>query len=314
MGEVDLEAPADGCVLIRVSAVGLCGSDAHWYNEQSIGDSTLDGKLILGHEFAGVIEFGPRAGERVAGDPAIPCLDCVQCRTRRHNLCTNMRFAGHEGTDGALRRHLLWPERCLVPLPDPVPDAVGALLEPLGVALHAIDLAYLDPSQTAAVIGCGPIGLLLVFALRAMGVTRIRATDPLSHRRQAAGQLGATIGDVGALRNAADVVFDAAGTDVALADAMVAATPGGRVVVVGIPDGDRNRLTASMARRKELTMVWCRRMLPGDLALAAALAADHTATLHDLVSHTYVLGDTDKAFETLIDRRGLKVLVTPDGT
>lgn len=298
--------------MLRVEAVGLCGSDAHWYEEGGIGDSNLDSGLILGHEFSGVIESGSRSGERVAIDPAIPCLVCEQCRLQRHHLCTDLRFAGHGNTHGALRGHLVWPERCLIPVPAGLSDGAGALLEPLGVALHAIDLADLDPSMSVAVVGCGPIGLLIVIALGATGVSRIGAIEPLSHRRQAAGELGATVGPTISQNSEFDVVFDAAGTDKALKDALQGVRPAGRVVVVGIPAEDRTSITASLARRKELTLVWCRRMVPGDLARAAELAGSHTDTLDSLVTHRFGLGDVAEAFETLVDRRGLKVVVTPD--
>lgn len=316
--------PGDGEVLIRVTAVGLCGSDAHWYEEGGIGDASVGDGLILGHEFAGVIESGPRSGEPVAVDPAIPCLVCDPCRAGRHNLCLNIGFAGHASTHGALRGHLVWPERCLVPLPDNLEAEQGALLEPLGVALHAIDLAGLDRSSSIGVFGCGPIGLLLVSALRSMGVESIVVTDRLPHRLEAATRLGATHAilateDVvereavlGAAEGGLDYALETSGTDPALHSALTAVGPGARVVLVGIPNGDRTSFVASMARRKELSLVSCRRMLPQDLARAAALVGGGTVDLTGLVSHRYRLGQVEEAFRTLSERRGLKVMVEPE--
>jgi L-iditol 2-dehydrogenase len=310
--EQEVGEPGDGEVLIRVSAVGLCGSDAHWYEEGSIGDAELGLGLVLGHELTGVIESGPRTGERVAVDPAIPCLACDPCRRHQQNLCSDLRFAGHGSTHGGLRGHLVWPERCLTTLPEVVSDEVGALLEPLGVAIHAVDLAGIDASMKVGVVGAGPIGLLTLMVLRARGVKRIVASEPLSHRRDVAESLGADV-ESGPLGDSAlcDVVFDAAGTDTALATSLEAARPGGLVVAVGIPVGDRTTLAASVPRRKELTLRWCRRMDSGDLDRAASLAADRTEVLAGLVTHTYPMNAVDQAFDDLVTRRGVKVLVTP---
>jgi len=311
--EMEVDEPGDGEVLIQVRAVGLCGSDAHWFVEGAIGDAHLGSGLVLGHEFCGVIASGSRTGERVAVDPAIPCLVCEECVRHRHNLCLNLSFAGHGETHGALREQLVWPERCLVPMPDDMPDEVGALLEPLGVAIHAVDLAEIDDTMTVGVIGSGPIGLLVVVALQARGITRVVATDPLSHRLGAAASLGARAEPTPLADASArfDVVFDAAGTDAALASALDLARPGGQVVVVGIPPGDRTTVTASMARRKELTLRWCRRMNLGDLARAVSLATSRIDPLLGLVTHRYSLTDVGKAFETLVTRDGIKVLVNP---
>jgi L-iditol 2-dehydrogenase len=299
--------PLEGEALLRVLAVGLCGSDAHWFREGAIGDAFLDDGLVLGHEFSAVIETGPRAGQRVAVDPAIPCLACEQCTAGRPNLCLNLRFAGH-GIDGALRRHLIWPERCLVPIPDHISDEQGAMLEPLGVALHAISLAGDVEGASVGVTGCGPIGLLLIAALSRLGAGRIVATDPLAHRLEAAVAMGAEVLDG---EDRLGFVFETAGTDAALQTALTVAGPGGRVVLIGIPDADRTSFVASLARRKELTFVVCRRMLPGDLARAAEMAGSGLAGLESMVTHRYPIGQTAQAFLALIGQVGLKVMIIP---
>ena len=315
--------PAEGEVLIRVLAVGLCGSDAHWFEEGGIGDASLSGGLVLGHEFCGVIESGQRTGERVAVDPAIPCLSCEQCAAGRLHLCLDLRFAGHGTTDGALRGHLVWPERCLVPLPDNVSDEEGALLEPLGVALHAIDLGMLEAGALAGVAGCGPMGLLLMAALRERGVDRIVASDRRAHRLRVATTMGATETivateddeELGAWQAATgggvDVFFETSGTDTALHSALASTRPGGRVVLVGIPAKDRTSFVASMARRKELTLALCRRMVHQDLVRAAALVAGNRTGFDRLVSHSFPLSAAEQAFAVLAERSGVKVMVVP---
>jgi len=315
--------PGDGELLVRVTAVGLCGSDRHWLAEGSIGDAVLKQPLVLGHEFVGTVESGPRAGERVALDPAVPCGRCAVCRMERPHLCPELRFAGHGSTDGALRTLVAWPERLAYRLPDSLEDAEGALLEPLGVALHALDLGRIEPGTTAGVFGCGPIGLLLVQALRAAGATAELATDRLPHRVAAAAALGATDAYEAGGRGpparvsgglGVDVAFEAAGEDAALADAIDAVRPGGRVVIVGIPEGDRTSFTASTARRKGLTLLLCRRMEPADLPRAIRLAESGRVELAPLVSERHALSDWEDAFEALLERRGLKTIVEPQRT
>lgn len=173
--------PEAGETLVRVKAVGICGSDLLWYGKAGIGDARLEKPLILGHEFAGVIAEGPRKGERVAVDPAAPCYTSDFCLQGTPNLCEHLRFAGHDMEDGALREYLAWPTACLHSLPDSLTDADGVMLEPLGVAIHAVDLGKLQPGMTVGVFGCGPIGLLIIQIARLFGTQTLIATDIRSH-------------------------------------------------------------------------------------------------------------------------------------
>jgi L-iditol 2-dehydrogenase len=207
----------------------------------------------------------------------------------------------------------------LYPLPDALSDADGAMLEPLGVALHALDLGHVRLGSSVAVIGCGPIGLLLVQAVRAAGAGTVIATDPLPHRRQAAEKCGAdhawdADGPALAERVSAavglgvDVAFEVAGPDAAVDAAMTAARPGGRVVLVGIPDDDRTTFRASLARRKGLTIAMSRRM--NDIyPRAIGLVAQDRIDVASLVSDRFALADAAAAFTAAAARRGLKTIV-----
>jgi L-iditol 2-dehydrogenase len=312
--------PEPGCSLVRVTAVGICGSDLHWWTEAGIGDAVLRRPLVLGHEAAGVVADGPRRGERVAIDPAIPDGTCRPCRDGYRNLCVNIRFAGHGHQDGALREYLAWPSEQLHPLPDALSDADGAVLEPLGVAIHALDLGHLRLGGTAAVVGCGPIGLLLCQLLQVAGAASVTAFEPLPHRRAAAAGLGVTVADPAVAADPAalaeltgggvDVAFEIAGTDEAVQLAMAAARPGGRVVLGGIPDGDTTTFRASTARRKGLTIAMVRRMnevYPRAISLVAAQRVDVTT----LVTARYPLEKAAEAFSNAAARTGLKVIVEP---
>jgi L-iditol 2-dehydrogenase len=302
--------PQPGEALVRVSGVGLCGSDRHWFLEGGIGDAVLREPLVLGHELAGVVVGGPRAGERVALDPAAPCGACALCLAGEGHLCDEMRFAGHGSTDGGLRTLVAWPDHLVHGLPDSVPDEAAPLLEPLGVALHACDLGGAAPGSTAAVYGCGPLGLLLVQVLRAAGVEVELAADPLPHRAAAARELSARTSDPAGIE--VDVAYEVAGDDDALDGAIAATRPGGRVVLVGIPGGDRSSFTASAARRKELTLTLCRRMRASDLPRAIGLAEAGRLELGTLVTARYGLAEGPQAFRELVERRGLKVVVEPE--
>lgn len=299
--------PAAGEEIVRVLAVGLCGSDRHWFTEGSIGDAVLSRPLVLGHEIAGVIETGPRHGERVALDPADPCGHCELCTGGLAHLCAELRFAGHGAADGGLRTLMPWPARLLAPVPDAIGDAEAALLEPLGVALHALELGQIEPGMTAGVFGCGPIGLLLVQLLQRAGVEHIVASDPVAHRLAAARGFGAT-----SAARMVDVAFEAAGDDAALDDAIAALRPAGRVVLVGIPDSDRTSFRASTARRKGLTLVFTRRMRADHLRLAIQRAAAGEVDLRSLITARYRLDRTADAFDDLAHYRGLKVIVQPN--
>jgi L-iditol 2-dehydrogenase len=315
--------PGPGMSLVRVTAVGICGSDLHWWGEGGIGDATLSRPLVLGHEAAGVIEDAPRRGERVAIDPAIWCGTCRPCRDGYRNLCTRIRFAGHGGQDGAMREFMAWPEHLLHPLPGNLADADGAMLEPLGVAIHALDLGHVRLGATTAVVGCGPIGLLLIQVLRASGAGLIAAFDPLPHRRAAATRFGASAAlDPAGMQapadlrevtgEGADVAFEMAGADEAVPLAMMAARPGGRVVLGGIPASDQITFPAAAARRKGLTIAMVRRM--NDVyPRAIGLAAGGQVELASLVTGRFGLAEAPGAMTAAVGRAGLKVIVEPTG-
>ncbi len=303
---------------MRVTAVGICGSDLHWWDEGEIGDAKLRRPLVLGHEAAGEIASGPRRGERVAIDPAIPDETCRACRDGYRNLCSDVKFAGHGGTDGAMRELMAWPTDRLYPLPDNVSDADGAMLEPLGVAIQCVDLGHLPFAGTAAVVGCGPIGLLLVQLLKVSGASSVIAFEPLAHRRDAAARLGADVvsapaasADAAALVGyGVDVAFEAAGAEDAIQLAVDVARPGGRVVLAGIPATDTVAFRASTARRKGLTIALDRRMnevYPRAISLAERKAVD----LGSLVTSRAPLGSIATAFADAARRTALKTVIDP---
>jgi L-iditol 2-dehydrogenase len=314
--------PGDGESLVEITAVGLCGSDLHWYDEGGIGDTRITNPLVGGHEMAGVVRGGELDGVRVAVDPAIPCHRCDLCVAGHPNLCRHVVFAGYARCDGGLQRYLTWPTARLHPLPESLSDSDGAMLEPLGVAVHAADLGHVRLGASVAVIGCGPIGLLMIQVARAAGAARVLAADPLPHRREAAIERGADgVLDPSEPRYferlteftdglGIDVAFEIVGTDPAIDAAVEAVRPGGRVVLAGIPSTETSAFPASAARRKGLTFSMVRRMKEV-YPRATALVTGGLVDVRGLVSHRFPLTEVSVAFETAAARDGLKVVVEP---
>jgi len=308
--------------LLRVTAVGLCGSDVHWYEEAGIGDATLKEPLVLGHELAGIIDSGDQQGRKVAVDPAIACRQCRYCEEGNPNLCDNLRFAGHGIEDGGLREKLCWPKSLVHVLPDEFTAVDGAMLEPLGIALHALSLGHVLPGMSVGIFGCGPIGLMLVQLARAAGAAKIIATDRLANRLDMARTFGATriilaAGgqeneelDAAANGDGVDIAFEAAGENEAVETAILATRPGRQVILIGIPDDDRTVFPASAARRKGLTLKLVRRM-KHTYPLAIQMVKSGVVDVRSLVTHRFPLSEYKTAFETAKKREGIKVVIVP---
>ena len=302
--------------LVRIKSVGVCGSDLHWFAEGGIGNVKLERPLVLGHEFAGELEDG----RRVAIDPAIPCGYCEFCQHGHPNLCSSIIFAGHGNQDGALREYMAWNEKRLLPLPDSFTFEDGAMLEPLGVAIHAVDLAHLKAGMTVGVFGCGPIGLLIIQLAKLSGAANIIATDKLVHRADAAKAVGADqvflAGDnsqssqirAATKGRGVDVAFEAAGAQDAVDASVAAVIPGGKVILVGIPDDDKTSFSASTARRKELTIKLVRRM-KHTYPRAIELVLKGLVDVRSLVTHQFPLEQATEAFRVAERREGLKVII-----
>ncbi len=273
----DPPPPGPGEVLVRVTAAGICGSDLHSFAHARIGDTEVKAPLVLGHEFAGVVErCGPGAlggdgtpllaGHRVAVDPATPCLKCDMCLRGDMHICRALHFCGLYPDDGCFRERLLAPARSCFVLPPSIDDEGGALLEPLGVAIHAVGRARIMRGDTVALFGAGPIGLLVLQRAIDAGAGPVFVVEPLAWRRSLAVRFGATAAGSAAEITSqtggrgVDVAIECAWADEIVREAAASAAPGGRVVCVGIPEDDRFSLDHSTARRKELSFLFSRRM------------------------------------------------------
>jgi len=309
--------PSAGQVLLRVKTTGICGSDLHSYLHARIGDTPIEAPFVIGHEFSAVVEAAgdgaldgwhqPCAvGTRVAVDPAQPCGRCEPCDLGHPNLCVNLHFCGNFPDGGSLCERLHMPARSCFPLPDAIDDTQGALLEPLGVAIHAIDLARIRMGDSVAILGAGPIGLLILQLARLSGAAPIFVADPLPWRLTMAAHWGAEPvprGDsdpVAAVLRATrgrgvDVAIEAAWADRSVEQAAGMARLGGRLVLVGIPGDDQLAMKHSTARRKGLTVRLCRRMKHVHRR-AMALVLSGRVDLSSLVSHRFPLARAAEAF------------------
>ena len=331
----DPPPPGRGQVLLRVTSAGICGSDLHSYNDARIGDTPVTHPLVLGHEFAAVVELcGSDAfagdgrplspGVRVAVDPASPCLKCDMCLRGDTHICRNLHFCGLAPDDGCFCERLIAPAHSCFILPPGIDDESGALLEPLGVAMHAVLRCRIISGDSLAIFGAGPIGLLILqLALRA-GAAPVFVVEPLSWRRALAARLGAAIVDPASDPVASifrltggkgvDVAVEAAWADASVQSAAASAAPGGRVVLVGIPSDDRLTLEHSTARRKELTLVLSRRMkntYPG----AIRMVKENLVDLKGLITHRFPLSELPAAFalNAGYDEQVVKVMITYGG-
>ncbi len=324
MEETPIPSPGPGEVLIRIKAVGLCGSDLQYYAHGRIGDLKFGSGHILGHEVAGRVKsLGPGTdglapGTPVVVDPAIPCGRCRFCMGGDPNLCKDLRFFGSPPMPGALQEYIVHPSHLILPLPSGLTFPVGAIIEPLGVAIHAVDLAHLRVGAQVAIFGCGPIGLLAARVAQLSGAGLICATEPLAHRRRVAPQYGVTAAlDPGAddvvqeilartKGEGVDVAFELAGSQSATKQAIEVVRPGGTVVLVGYWKEDQVTLPGIRAMRKGLTIRFVRRM-KNTFPRAIELARLGLVDLASLISHEFSFTEIVEAFARA-ERRGPDVL------
>ena len=307
--------PGPGEVLLKMAAVGVCGSDVHYYLDGGIGDAVVTDPIIMGHEpSAYVASLGEgvehlEIGQLVAIEPAIPCGHCEMCLTGHPNLCPNVRFCGTPPVDGVFSDYAVMPAENCVPLPEGFSPVEGALLEPLGVAIHTVDLSHLRVGQTVVVLGAGPIGLLIAAVARVAGAGQILMTEPIPERRAFALDYVAdavfdpreqdVVAEVMRATNGrgVDVAFEAAGALDTPQNGVDMLRPGGALVLCGIPSGeDKLMLTASSARRKGLTIKMVRRMkfvYPRGILLVQRGLVD----LKSIATHYFSLDDIPAAFE-----------------
>ena len=314
-------APGPREVLVEVAAVGVCGSDVHYYRHGRIGDFVVDEPMILGHELSGRIAavgdgVDPgRIGQRVAVEPQHPCRRCTQCTAGRYNLCPEMKFYATPPVDGAFCRYVTIDDDMAHPVPDSMSDEAAALLEPLSVAITTMRKAGVAPGTSVLIAGAGPIGVICAQAARAFGAARIVVSDPVASRREGALRFGATevlnpmTDDVSSI-DPVDAFIDASGVPVAVVAGIKAVGPAGRVVLVGM-GADEYALPVSHIQNLEITVTGVFRYTdtwPAAIHLVASGAVD----LDAMVTGRYDLEHAADALESDTDPDSLKSIVRPN--
>jgi L-iditol 2-dehydrogenase len=315
--EAPIPTPRAHEALIRIASTGVCGSDLHYYLDGRIGSQVVTPPLILGHEYAGVVEAAGAdvdpslLGKRVAVEPGIPCLRCEFCQTGHYNVCREMFFPGGPGCDGALCEYIAVHAAFCFPIPDEMSMAEAAMIEPVAVAVHTVELAALKPGDTAAIFGLGPIGLLTAQVAKQCGVSVLYGADLLEYRVEAgkkAGVDGGYLTETGAGEamlawlmeetrgRGVDVAIDCTNSSEGLSLAVQAARPAGRCVLTGISGEECDTLPVSVARRRELTLQWCRRFRH-NFPAAIRLMTSGTIEVNSLITHSFPLAQTREAFE-----------------
>ena len=263
MAQRPVPKPAAGDVLVRVSSVGVCGSDTHYYRHGRVGGFVVEAPLVLGHEAAGTIvgvgeSVDPsRVGQRVSIEPQRPDPDSEETRRGHYNLCPHMRFFATPPVDGALCDYVTIGAEFAHPVPDSMSDDAAALCEPLSVGIAAIRKAELDDRSRVLIAGAGPIGIVVTQLARAYGAKEIVVSDPDRTRRDRAMSFGATTTVDPTAEPTADLAvdafIDASGAAPAVADGIRAVRPAGRVVLVG-SGAETMELPTQVIQNRELLL------------------------------------------------------------
>jgi D-xylulose reductase len=322
----------DDEVLVEVKKTGICGSDVHYLCHGRIGDFVVEKPMVLGHESAGVIKkvgakvTALKVGDRVAMEPGASCRRCDQCKLGKYQLCPLMAFAATPPYDGTLARYYRLPADLAYRLPANLSLEDGAMMEPLSVGVHSVaTLGNFRSTQSIAVFGCGPVGLVVMAVAKALGAERIIAVDIVPGRLEFAKSYAAThtwlppkmeqgesriaysrrnadlmkkefaIEDSGP--GQIDLVIDASGAEVSIQTGIFIAKSGGTFVQVGMGASEIT-VPITLLLTKELTVKGSFRYGPGDYQLAINLAAAGKIDLKPLVTHRFKFEDAVTAFRT----------------
>ncbi len=306
-------------VLVQVAAVGVCGSDVHYYDHGRIGPYVVDHPLILGHELSGRIAAvgstvdPSRIGKRVAVEPQRPCRTCKQCKAGRYNLCPDIEFYATPPIDGAFAEYVTIQSDFAYDIPDNVSDEAAALIEPLSVGLWACERAEIRPGSRVLIAGAGPIGIIAAQAARAYGATEIYISDIAEDRLAFALENGATH----ALNARTDTVegldvdafIDASGAPQAVRSGIKAVGPAGRVILVGL-GADDVELPVSFIQNREIWLSGVFRYT-NTWPLAIELLAEGKVDLDILVTGKFALAESEAALKAGKQPGQLKAVVYP---
>jgi L-iditol 2-dehydrogenase len=301
-------------VLIKMKAVGVCGSDIHYYKEGKIGRQVVEYPFPVGHEGAGIVEeVGEgvkdlKPGDHVAIDPAMPCFECDQCKTGRFHTCRHLKFLGCPGqAEGCLSEYIIMPENSCLKIPNCLSFEEAVISEPLAIGYYATKLAGSLKGKTIGIFGFGPIGMSVLLSAKLKGASRIYVTDKLNLRLNLARQCGAgwtgnpdesdIVDNISSTEPLLlDLVFECCGKQEAVDQSIKLLKPGGKLLLIGIPEFERWTFSSDDFRHKEIALQNVRRQnecTPAVLDLIAKKSVDVTP----MITHHFPFNKTDQAFE-----------------
>lgn len=329
MKEVPKPVPREGEVLVRIKAVGICGSDIHFYKEGRIGQFILDDSIILGHECSGeIVELGPgvtdkKVGDRVILEPGIPCFHCHDCKTGKYNFCHDMRFMGTPPTDGCLCEYVAWPGELVYEMPENMTYEEGALVEPFVVSLQALRQSKIGFSDNAVVIGTGPIAMMMVQSLRTVGAGKIICIGRNSDKLKLAQRMGATqivnsrkedvrarvlelTDGLGAM-----YVYEAVGKDETFWQTTELVRDGGTVTLLGLMAHDHTPMPMASVVMHGIKFVPIIRY-SNLFAEALTLLEYGRSEIMPVLSHTYDFAQSQEAFQKVVhdNKDVMKTVIT----
>ena len=300
-------------VLVRLSVVGVCGSDVHYYETGRIGSQIVEYPFTVGHESAGtVVEVGDGAqrvkpGDRIAIDPAKTCGNCDQCNGGRSNTCRHTAFLGCPGqAEGSLSELIVMPESCCYPIKETTSFDEGSISEPLAIGVYSIKNSIPMTGARIGILGMGPIGMCVLFPARDAGAEKVFCTDKVNDRLAMTARMDVNyvgnpdtqdvVGDILDLEpSGLDVVFECCGQQDAIDQAIDLLKPGGKLMLIGIPQVDRIEFTIDKMRRKEICIQNVRRQ-EGCVQSALDLMEEKRVDVSVLVTHRFPFSETKSAF------------------
>ncbi len=317
MEMVDVPVPGikkDTDVLIKMDRVGVCGSDIHYYVSGKIGSQVVKYPFSVGHEGGGIVaEVGNavtrvKPGDKIAIEPAMPCWECDQCKAGRPHTCRNLKFLGTPGqADGCLAEYILMPETSCYPLYEGMNTDDGALSEPMAIGMYAVMQSIPMKGAHIGILGFGPIGMSVFMPAKAKGAEAVYVTDKLDPRLEMAASLGAAMTGnpekedvVENIRNKEplllDAVFECCGQQDAIENAIDLLKPGGKLMIIGIPEFDRWSFRVDELRHKEITIFNVRRQ-NGALEPTLEMMKDGKIDGRKMITHRFPFEKTKEAFD-----------------
>lgn len=323
MSMFEIPAPkikTDYDVLIRMTHVGVCGSDVHYFNNGRIGKQIAEYPFTVGHEGAGIVEAvgakvtKVKAGDRIAIDPAMPCGQCDQCQQGRPHTCRKLRFLGcPKQAEGCLSEFIVMPEDSCFPLNEDISQEEASLSEPLCVGYYGVKLSGMSPGMNLGILGAGPIGLSVLVSAQCRNSGNIYLTDKLDYRLEIAAANGAgwtgnpekedIVLQIKAREpEMLDIVFECSGTQEAINQAISLLKPGGKLMIIGIPEVGNYSFSVDEMRHKEICIQNVRRQ-NGVVDECLELISNKSLRINNWVTHRFALKYANEAFELVANYR-----------